>query len=169
MRGQIKFLNRHGIKFDWDNDDLEEIEPSKTEEKLVQPDFIAEVPGIAVQGDYDKIIRTKPGAGSDKEIPSVAQRMAEASKNSGRNLEANTQVKDRGVDIGSSDGSVIALEVKMTSLMEECNMSSKSRSSLGKLPTTKREMTHRHWSMGVTATVLTMRMTTPHQQDKDTV
>ena len=79
MRGQIKFLNRHGVKFDWDNADLEEIELSKTDENLVQPDFIAEVPGIAVQGDYDNIIGPKPDAGSDKEIPSVAQRMAEAS------------------------------------------------------------------------------------------
>ena len=35
--------------------------------------------------------------------------MAEASKNAGRNLEANTQVKARGVNIGSSDGSVIDL------------------------------------------------------------
>ena len=41
--------------------------------------------------------------------------------------------------------------------------------SLRKHPTTKREMMHRHWYMGVTATVLTMRMTTPHQQDKDTM
>ena len=78
MRGQIKFLNRYGVKFDWYNDNLEEIELSKTDEKLVQPDFISEVPGIAVQGDYDKIIGPNPGAWSDKEIPSVAQRMAEA-------------------------------------------------------------------------------------------
>ena len=35
--------------------------------------------------------------------------MAEASENDGHNLEANTQVKARGVDIGSSDGSVIDL------------------------------------------------------------
>ena len=104
-----KFLNRHGVKFDWDNDNLEEIELSKTDEKLVQPDFISEVPGIAIQGDYDKIIRPKLDAGSDKEILSVSQCMAGASKNAGRNLEANTQVKARGVDIGSSDGSVIDL------------------------------------------------------------
>ena len=32
-----------------------------------------------------------------------------SSKNDGRNLEANTQVKARGVNIGSSDGSVIDL------------------------------------------------------------
>ena len=75
----------------------------------MQPDFISEVPGIAVQGDYDKIIGPKLDVGSDKEIPSLAQRMAESSENSGRNLEANTQVKARGVDIGSSDGSGIDL------------------------------------------------------------
>ena len=75
----------------------------------MQPDFIAEVPGIEVQGDYDMIIGSKPDVGSDKEMPSFAQRTAEASENYGRNLEANTQVKARGVDISSSDGSVIDL------------------------------------------------------------
>ena len=75
----------------------------------MQPDYIDEVPGIEVQGDYDKIIGPKPYAGLDKDIPSVAQRMAEASENAGRNLEANTEVKARGVDIGSSDRSVIDL------------------------------------------------------------
>ena len=29
LRGQIKFLNRHGLKFDWDNDDFKEIDLSK--------------------------------------------------------------------------------------------------------------------------------------------
>ena len=32
LRGQIKFLNRHGLKFNWDNDDLKEIELSKIDE-----------------------------------------------------------------------------------------------------------------------------------------
>ena len=65
---------------------MKEIELSKTDEKLVQPDYIAEVPGIEVQGDYDQIIGPKPDAGAHKKIPSVTQRMAEASKNAGRNL-----------------------------------------------------------------------------------
>ena len=154
MRGQIK----------WDNEDLEEIELSKTDEKLVQPDFIDEVPGIAVQGDYDKIIGSNPDAGSDKDIPSVAQRKAEASKNAGRNLEANTQVKARGVNIGSSDGSVIDLS------------GDDDKPDGGVYPVKqepviikKHQTTHRHWSVGVTETILTTRMTTPHQQDKDTV
>ena len=88
---------------------MKETELSKTDEKLVQPDYIAEVPGIEVQGDYDQIIGPKPDAETHKNIPSVTQRMAESSKNAGRNLEANTQVKARGVNIGSSDGSVVDL------------------------------------------------------------
>ena len=71
--------------------------------------YISEVPGIEVQGDYDQIIGPKPDAGTHKKIPPITQRMAEASKNAGRNLEANTQVKARGVNIGSSDRSVIDL------------------------------------------------------------
>ena len=75
----------------------------------MQPDYIAEVPGIEVQGDYDQIIGPKPNAGTHKQIPSVTQLMAEASKNAGCHLEDNTQVKSRGVNIGSSDGSVTDL------------------------------------------------------------
>ena len=75
----------------------------------MQPEFIAEVPGIEFQEDYDMMIGPNPDAGSEKEMPFVAQHMSEASDNAGRNLEANTQVKARGVDIGSSDGSVIDL------------------------------------------------------------
>ena len=52
----------------------------------MQPEYIAEVPGFEVQGDYDQIIGPKTDAGTHKKIPSVTQCMAEASKNSGRNL-----------------------------------------------------------------------------------
>ena len=52
LKGQIKFLNQKGEKFDWDNDDLKEIEMADKEPKLVQPNFIAEIPGIEVESDY---------------------------------------------------------------------------------------------------------------------
>ena len=32
LRGQIKFLKRHGLNFDWEDDDLKEIKLSKTDE-----------------------------------------------------------------------------------------------------------------------------------------
>ena len=49
MRNKFEFLNRNGEKFDWKNDDLAEIEVKTQEEKLVQPDFIAKIPGIALE------------------------------------------------------------------------------------------------------------------------
>ena len=130
----------------------------------MQPDYIAEVPGIEVQGDYDKIIGPKPDAGTHKKIPSVTKRMAKASKNTGHNLEANTQVNSRGVNIDSSDRSVIDLSGE------------NDKPDGGVYPVKqepviikKHQTTHRHWYVGVTATVLTMRMTNPHQQDEDIV
>ena len=60
LKGQIKFLNRKGEKFDWDNEDLTEIEMADKEPKLVQPNFIAEIPGIEVESNYELIIGPKP-------------------------------------------------------------------------------------------------------------
>ena len=52
MLNKLEFLNRNGEKFDWENDDLAEIEVKAKEEQLVQPDFIAEIPRIPLQSDY---------------------------------------------------------------------------------------------------------------------
>ena len=43
QRGYIDFLNRNGEKFDWDNDDLSELEVVSEQPKLVDPG-VAEVP-----------------------------------------------------------------------------------------------------------------------------
>ena len=60
LKGQIKFLNQKGEKFDWDNDDLTEIEMADIEPKLVHPNYISEIPGIEVESDYETIIVPKP-------------------------------------------------------------------------------------------------------------
>ena len=52
MRNKLEFLNRNGEKFDWENDDLAEIEVKAKEEKLVEPDFIAKIPGIPLESNY---------------------------------------------------------------------------------------------------------------------
>ena len=49
-------MNRKEEKFDWDNNILTEIKMDDKEPKLVQPDFIAEIPGIEVKSDYEPII-----------------------------------------------------------------------------------------------------------------
>ena len=60
LNGQIKFLNQEGERFDWDNDDLTEIKMADKEPKLVQPNFISEIPGIEVESNYELIIGPKP-------------------------------------------------------------------------------------------------------------
>ena len=75
LKGQIKFLNRKGKKFDWDNDNLTEIKTADREPKLVQPNFIAEIPGIEVESDYEPIIWPKPNT-----EPEVKSSYAERAK-----------------------------------------------------------------------------------------
>ena len=105
MQNKLEFLNRNGEKFDWENDDLAEIEVKTVEEKLVQPNFIAEIPGIPLESDYLEI---QPPQISNQvpEIP-AAQRTAAARKNAGRDVQMTTQITPRGVDEGDDDASVI--------------------------------------------------------------
>ena len=49
-------MNRHGEKFDWENDDLANLETDRTEKKLVHPDFIAEIPGIETGATYEDTV-----------------------------------------------------------------------------------------------------------------
>merc|ERR1712194_877818 len=62
QRGHLKFLNRNGEKFDWENNDLANLETNRTEEKLEHPDFIAEIPGIETEVDYEDIVGPKSAA-----------------------------------------------------------------------------------------------------------
>ena len=93
MRNKLEFLNRNGEKFDWEDDDLAEIEVKTKEEKLVQPDFIAEIPGIPLESDYQKI---QPPQTSNQ-VPKMlaAQRTATARKNADRDMQMTTQIKPR--------------------------------------------------------------------------
>ena len=59
------------------------------EPKLVQPDFIAEIPGIEVESDYEPIIGPKPN--TEQEFKSsYAERTKNARKNSGRKTDVVT-------------------------------------------------------------------------------
>ena len=102
MRNKLEFLNRNGEKFDWENDDLAKIEVKTREEKLVQPDFITEIPGIPLESDYQEI--EPPNTLSQVQEMPAAQRTAAARKNAGRDMKVTTQITPRGVD---DDASVI--------------------------------------------------------------
>ena len=109
LKGQIKFLNRKGDKFDWENNDLTEIEMADKEPKLVQPNFIAKIPLIEVESDYEPIMGPKPS--TEPEVnSSYAERAKKARKNAGQNTDVMTHPKTRGVDDDEDDASVIEIE-----------------------------------------------------------
>ena len=55
---------------------MAEIEMANKEPKLVQPNFIAEIPGIEVESDYEPIIDPKPNTEPEvKSSMQSAQRM----------------------------------------------------------------------------------------------
>ena len=109
LKGRIKFLNQEGERFDWDNDDLTEIKMADKEPKLVQPNFISEIPGIEVESDYDQIIGPKPN--TEPEVnSSYAERAKNARENAGQKTDVVTQSKTRVVDDDEDDDSVIDIE-----------------------------------------------------------
>merc|ERR1712086_891634 len=96
---------RNGDKFDWENDDLANLETDRTEEKLVHPDFIAEIPGIETEADYENIVGPQSTLQGNK--PTVAQRVAAARQSAGR--DRSVTVTPRGVN--SDDDEVSATSV----------------------------------------------------------
>ena len=49
-------MNRKGEKFDWDNDDLADLQAVDKQQKLVHPDIISEIPWVETADMYDGII-----------------------------------------------------------------------------------------------------------------
>ena len=82
QRGHLKFLNRNGETFDWENDELANLETDRTEEKLGHPDFIAEIPGIETETDYEDIVG--PQSASQGHKSTLAQQVAAARQSADR-------------------------------------------------------------------------------------
>ena len=78
------------------------------EPKLVQPNFIAEIPGIEVESDYEPIIGPKPN--TEPEVKSsYVERAENACKNAGRKTDVVKHSKTRGVDDDEDDFSIIEI------------------------------------------------------------
>ena len=110
QRGHLKFLNRNGEKFDWENDDLANLEADRTEEKLVYPDFITEIPWLKTETDYEDIVGHQ--SASQEYKPTVAQRVAAARQSAGR--DRNVTVTSRGVDSDSDKVSATQSVIDLT-------------------------------------------------------
>ena len=46
MKDSVQFLNRKGEKFDWDDDELSDLEVKTEPSKMIHPDISAELPGM---------------------------------------------------------------------------------------------------------------------------
>ena len=73
---------------------MADLKTDRTEEKLIHPDFIAEIPGIKTEADYEDIVG--PQSTSQGRKPMVAQKIAAAYQSAGR--DKNVTVTPRGVD-----------------------------------------------------------------------
>ena len=64
MKDSVQFLNRKGEKFDWNNDDLDDLEIKKDPSKLIHFDVLVEFPGMELQPNQNTpsrvTVRTEP-------------------------------------------------------------------------------------------------------------
>ena len=97
-RGRIKFLNRKGEKFDWDNDDLTDLEVVDEQPKLIDPG-VADIP---VPDEYDEEITES----DEKERPSYVTRAVLARQRAGLNRESEPGAA-RGVGVLRADDVIV--------------------------------------------------------------
>jgi hypothetical protein len=87
---------------------LDKIEQVDKQPKLIEPNFIAEIPGIEVEGDFEPISGKQPDV-EPPEKSTTAERATVARRNSGCDKIVTRSAKPRGVDIGSRN-EVIEIE-----------------------------------------------------------
>ena len=100
MKDSVQFLNRKGEKFDWDNDDLDDLEVKKDPSKLIHPDVLAEFPGMELQRDQNTpsrvTVRTEPNP--VRKEPDPTKQAAAARVAAGLDAPPEASATTRGVD-----------------------------------------------------------------------
>ena len=84
---------------------MADLKTDRTEEKLMHPDFIAEIPGIKTEADYEDIVG--PQSTPQGRRPMVAQRVAATRQSAGR--DRSVTVMSRGVDGGVDEVSATSV------------------------------------------------------------
>ena len=97
LRGRTDFLNQKGETFDWDKDDLANLQAGKEQPKLIHPDVIVEVPWVKTEDMYDKIIGPTP-IGDEEKSPLYAERALKVRKNAGLDTDNQAQGVDKKQD-----------------------------------------------------------------------
>ena len=105
LKGQIKFLNWKGDKFDWDNDDLTENRNDWQRTKVVPAQFYSWNPRY--WGLERLWANNRPKIHYKS---SYADRSKNARKNAGQKTDYLTHSKTRGVDDDEDDDSIIEIE-----------------------------------------------------------
>ena len=93
MEDSIQFLNRKGKKFNWDNDELSDLEVKKDPIKMIYPDIPAELPGIKLECDLNTLSRVTVHS-----KPSVTKQVAAARISDGLDTTREDSAMNRGVD-----------------------------------------------------------------------
>jgi hypothetical protein len=99
-KDSIQFLNRLGKQFEWDNDEVEDLQVVMNEPEKVQRDHgvPAEIPGIEIEDDYKAVPGPAVEHELEKESVDVRKRALAARANSGLNVVDTPLVTTRGVN-----------------------------------------------------------------------
>ena len=104
MKDSIQFLNRKGKNFDWDNDELSDLEVKKDTLKTIHPDIPEELPGIELEHDHNN-----PSQVTVRSIPSVTKKVGAARISAGLYAPPEDSAVARGVDDApATDGGINA-------------------------------------------------------------
>ena len=87
-------MKQNGETFDWENDDLANVETDWTDDKLVHQDFIGEIPGIETEAKYEDIVG--PHLAAQGYTPTVTQQVAATCHSTGCTKERNSHVQRSG-------------------------------------------------------------------------
>ena len=91
-KNDIQFRNRHGGKFDWDNDYLSEFEVTTEIPKMTHIDMVANLPGNELESDFPR-----PAIPTSDKQPDIMTQLAAARLNAGLDEDLKANIHTRGV------------------------------------------------------------------------
>ena len=90
LKDSITFTNQHGKKFDWENDNLSDLEVKNDQLKMIHPTIPAELTGIKLKSDRAAPSRVQVLSSRD-----ITHHASDARVTAGLNVEAETNTETR--------------------------------------------------------------------------
>ena len=88
----IQFCNRHGGKFDWDNDDLSKLQFTTELPNMIHPDMLANLPGIELESDF-----LRPAVPTSGKKLDIMTQLVAARLNAGLENDPEANIDPKGV------------------------------------------------------------------------